>query len=191
MLQPEDLSNHAPRLRLKWDPAERGISGKDIEKLLWDGTPRIALAGSTPGSLTIMPYMMMPDDHKIAADAIHTLLSKPPGIDAPRTPSGEAVLVNGQWNVRIEFSLGSADHVVVFEQRGVDLAGTHSSATLKGDLKGAVQADEIHFRSSHRYQGTAINYEFIGAARDGALSGTVVMGEYGQARWIATRHRYV
>ena len=196
--QPEDLSNHAPQLRIKWDAAALGITGKEIEKLLWEGPPRIAIGGSTgarpealSSSLTIMPYMMMPEDHKIAAEAIHALLSKPPKFDAPRIPSGEAALVPGQWNVRIDFSLGRADHVLVFEQRGTELIGTHSSAALKGDLKGSVQADEIRFRSSHGYQGTTFNYDFTGAFRDGALSGVVAMGEYGQARWTATRHRYV
>jgi uncharacterized pyridoxal phosphate-dependent enzyme len=195
--QPEDLSNHAPQLRIKWDAAVLGITGKEIEKLLWDGTPRIAIGGSTgvrpdamSSSLTIMPYMMMPEDHKIAAEAIHALLSKPPRFDAPRIPSGETAMVHGQWNVLIEFSLGNADHVLLFEQRGTELMGTHSSAKLKGDLKGSVQADEIRFRSSHRYQGTTINYEFTGAFRESALSGNVTMGEYGQARWTATRHRY-
>ncbi len=141
-------------------------------------------------SLTIMPYMMMPDDHKIAAGSIYALLSKPPKIETPQKPQGTPASVNGQWNVKIEYSLGSADHVLVFEQRGAILAGTHSSPTLKGDLRGSVQAEEIHFRSSHRYQGTSVNYEFTGTVHGDTLSGTVAMGEYGQARWTATRHHY-
>ena len=66
ILQPEDLSNHAPQLRIKWDGAALGITGKQVEDLL-KGRPRIIVGGSSASSITIMPYMMMPDDHRIAA----------------------------------------------------------------------------------------------------------------------------
>jgi hypothetical protein len=35
-----------------------------------------------------MPYMMMPGDHKIAADALFQVLSKPPKFEDPVIPSG-------------------------------------------------------------------------------------------------------
>ena len=53
ILQPEDLSNHAPQLRIKWDPAKLGINGKDIEKLLFDGSPRITI-GATNSSARVL-----------------------------------------------------------------------------------------------------------------------------------------
>src|SRR6202011_1530968 len=37
VLQPEDLSNHAPQLRIKWDGAALGITGKDVEERLLNG----------------------------------------------------------------------------------------------------------------------------------------------------------
>ncbi len=77
ILQPEDLSNHAPRLRLNWDTARLGMTGTEVEEILLHGQPRIAVGGSGgsrrengQSSLTIMPYMMMPGDDKIAAEAI-------------------------------------------------------------------------------------------------------------------------
>ena len=90
ILQPEDLSNHAPRLRMNWDAAQLGITGNEVEELLLHGQPRIVVNGasgtrrdSRPSSLTIMPYMMMPGDDKIAAAAIRKLLAKPPQIAVP------------------------------------------------------------------------------------------------------------
>ena len=90
ILQPEDLSNHAPRLRLNWDAARIGITGTEVEDILWHGQPRIAVNGSSgtrrdnhPSSLTIMPYMMMPGDDQIAAAAIRKLLANPPHITVP------------------------------------------------------------------------------------------------------------
>src|SRR5436309_8159855 len=85
IVQPDDLSNHAPQLRIQWDGGALGITGKEVEDILLKGRPRIALAGSTgvrpermASSVTIMPYMMMPDDHKTVAEALHRVLSTPP-----------------------------------------------------------------------------------------------------------------
>ena len=77
IVQPEDLSNHAPQLRIKWDGAALGITGKEVEDHLLNGRPRIIIGGSSgvrpdnmASSITIMPYMMQPDDYKLAAQAL-------------------------------------------------------------------------------------------------------------------------
>ena len=84
-MMPEDLSNHSPRLRIKWDGNTLKITGTELAKTLDAGTPRIQFdefSGTRPdqmeSSLTIMPYIMMPGDDKIVADAIFATLSKPP-----------------------------------------------------------------------------------------------------------------
>ena len=68
--------------------------------------------------------------------------------------------------------------------------GTHVSDTLTGDLRGKVMANQIQFRSSHRTQGTVLSYDFTGTADGDTMQGTVGLGEYGQARWTAHRHKY-
>ena len=197
MRQPVDLSNHAPMLRILWDGSAFGITGTELERELLNGTPRITIGGSSgkrpdamQSSATIMPYMMMPGDHKIAADAIHALLSKPPKFDNPPEPSGKAASVGGQWNARIEFLRGDSDHVLVFEQHERTLVGTHASPALKGDLRGSVEDNQIRFHSSHRFEGTSIGYDFTGTIEGETIAGKVAMGEYGQARWSARRHPY-
>jgi hypothetical protein len=114
ILQPEDLSNHAPRLRITWDAARLGITGSEAEDILLHGQPRIAVGGSrgtrrdnNPSSLTIMPYMMMPGDDKIAAAAIHNLLAKPPHITVP-DPEPPGVDVAGTWVADLTFVSGSS-----------------------------------------------------------------------------------
>src|SRR5207302_6352890 len=130
VLQPVDLSNHAPELRIKWDEAAVGITGKEVEKILLDGNPRIILGGSTASTLTIMPYMMMPNDHKIAADAIYAVLSKPPKIEAPVLPAGDPSNVAGQWDVKMELVSGLANHRVILEPKGKPLVGSPAGRTL-------------------------------------------------------------
>ncbi len=197
VLQPEDLSNHSPMLQIKWDGAKVGITGGEVEKLLWDGTPRIAVGGSSgmrpdsmASSLVIMPYMMMPEDHKIAAEAVHALLSKPPKIEAPVRPSGPPAQIAGQWSLHIDYLVGSADHNLIFEQNGGKVSGTHQSDILTGDLRGSVAGKEASFFSSHRIQGTWIEYAFTGKVDGDSMGGTVSLGEYGPAKFTAHRHRY-
>jgi hypothetical protein len=195
MLQPEDLSNHAPQLRIKWDGAALGITGKEVEERLLNGRPRIAVGGSSgvrpdsmASSLTIMPYMMQPDDHKIASQAIYALLSKPPKIAAPVRPSGSPAQIAGAWDIRIDYLVGTASHHFTIEQSGSGLSGIHAGETLQGALRGNVYANEVSLRSSQKIQGTSLSFDFRGTVEGNSMKGTVSMAEYGTAQWSAIRH---
>jgi L-seryl-tRNA(Ser) seleniumtransferase len=197
VLQPGGLSNHAPRLRIKWDGAQLGITGRELYKLLSDGDPRIVLAEATgdaregmASSATIMPYMMMPGDEKVVAEKLYAMLSSPPPIDRPARPAGPPAGVAGQWDVRLDFTYGNADHVFLFEQDGAGLVGTHRGDILSGDLRGTVDGNEIFFRSSQKYEGTRLRYEFKGNVDGDEMHGVVDLDEYGEARWTARRHLY-
>ncbi len=194
VLQPEDLSNHAPQLRIKWDGAALGITGKEVEERLLNGKPRIAVGGSSgvrpdsmKSSLTIMPYMMQPDDHKIAAPAIYALLSKPPQIPTPVRPSGTPAQVAGSWDVRIEYLLGNSTHHFTIQQSGSGLTGEHAGETLHGSLRGTVYANEVNLRSSQKIQGTSLSFDFRGIVEGNSMKGSVSLGEYGPAKWSAVR----
>jgi len=197
VMQPEGLSNRSPRMRISWDGARLGITGQELEKVLLDTDPRIILGGASgsrrtgmASSLTIMPYMMIPGDEKVVGERLYALLSKPPKIDVPAPPSGAPANVGGQWDAHLEFVRGSADHVLILEQQGSELVGTHRGDILSGDLRGTVEGNEVRFRSSHRYEGTRLGYDFTGQVNGDSMQGTVGLDEYGEARWTAQRHRY-
>jgi hypothetical protein len=137
-----------------------------------------------------MPYMMTPGDEKIAAERLYALLSKPPRFETPERPSGALANVAGQWDIHMEFVRGEADHVLLFEQKEGDLVGTHTGDILAGDLRGSVEGNNVRFRSSHRFEGTRLGYDFSGTVEGDRMQGTVGLEEYGQARWTAVRHRY-
>ena len=85
---------------------------------------------------------------------------------------------------------GSASHALFLEQDGENLSGTHRGDLLAGDLRGAVAGSQVRFRSSFKYEGTRLNYDFDGRLENGKLAGVIDMGEYGKARWTAQRHQY-
>lgn len=194
VLQPEDLSNHAPRLKISWDAAQLGITGKELEETLLAGTPRITIGGSQgerpnrmKSAITIMPYMMMPDDHKIVGKAIKDLLAKPPKFENPVIPTGEPAAVAGIWDVDVTFTMGSARHRVMFEQKAGHLTGLHEGETVNGKLMGELHANQIRFRSAQRLEGNVLSYDFKGTVQGDTMSGEVALGEYGKAQWTAKR----
>jgi len=194
---PEGLSNRTPQLRIEWDANAVGITGQEVAKLLLEGEPRIVLAGGTgsrpdhmKSSVAVTPYMMMPGDYKIVAERLYAVLSKPPKFENPAVPQGELANVAGQWQAEITFLRGSANHTLVLEQHGQDLVGTHHGEFVSGDLNGKVTANQVHFHSRQRIQGQHLSYEFLGTVDGEKMSGTINMGEYGEAKFTAERHQY-
>ena len=192
--QPVDLSNHAPVLQLSWDARSVGITGSEIEELLLNGNPRIAVAGSSgnrrdmsrPSTLRIMPYMMMPGDQEIAARAIYRLLSKPPKFADP-VIAPPTVQVAGNWTIDVKFLTGSATHQMTITQDGAKLSGTHRGETISGNLAGSVEGDRVSMRSSQKIQGTSLSFQFSGKVTGDTMRGEVALAEYGKAEWSAKR----
>jgi hypothetical protein len=118
------------------------------------------------------------------------VISKPPHFEAEPVPQGAPAAVAGQWEATITYLRGSAVHNLIIEQNGDKLVGTHQGETVSGDLSGAVAANQVRFRSSQRIQGTRLSYDFTGTVDGDKMSGSVNLGEYGEAKWTAQRHQY-
>jgi D-glucosaminate-6-phosphate ammonia-lyase len=194
ILQPVDLSNHAPVLQLSWDARQVGITGTEVEELLLKGSPRIVVGGSggtrrdmsRPSTLRVMPYMMQPGDYRIASDAIYKILSKPPAMSAPEILA-PSVNVAGVWTADLKFLTGSARHELTLAQTEAKLTGTHKGETLAGNLSGSVEGNRILIRSSQKIQGTSLSFQFAGTASGDTMQGTVDLAEYGKAEFTARR----
>ncbi len=186
-----DLSNRTPELVVQWDPAKLGISGQDVFKVLLETEPRINLARSSANSVAVVPYQMQAGDERVVADRLYGVLSKPPKMDPPAAPpTGPAAQVAGMWEVKLDFVYGSANHKLVFEQDGGRLLGTHEGEFASGDLSGTVAGNRVRFQSSLPTDGQRVSFQFDGTEQGGKLTGTVALGEYGEARWTAERHSY-
>jgi hypothetical protein len=194
---PDSLSNNAPTLIIEWDASKLGITGKEVSKHLYDTEPRLILAGargSRPhtlaSSVSVMPYMMTPGDDKIAAERLFAVLSKPPKVEAAPPLSDSPAIVAGQWDVIIEYARGTARHALVFEQKTGALTGTHHGEIVAGDLRGGVVGNEVHFVANHRIEGTSLHFSFRGHVHGDNMTGTVDLGEYGDAKFTSQRHQY-
>lgn len=197
LLLPKGRSNRSPSLQVQWDMEQIPLTGQDVELLLWEGSPRIAVSGA--GSFLPFPPNMKPNirinssqlkagEEKVIAQRVFEVLSKPPQIAKASSPA--AFDLNGQWDLEMKFAASTVNQRLVFEQKGNDLAGTHYASFGERDLVGALHGRDILVRSSYTRQGVRLNFEFTGTVSGDTMEGRVSMGEYGMADWKAKRRTY-
>ena len=116
---------------------------------------------------------------------------RPPIRSRVEETASPAASVDGRWDVQIDFVHDFAKHVLVLEQQGSQIVGTHFGEHAEGDLDGSLSGSQIRLRSNQRFEGTSLAYRFEGQLDSaGTIKGAVNLGEYGTAQWTATRHRY-
>ncbi len=134
-----------------------------------------------------MPYMMAAGEEKIVADAIYEGLTKPGHYENPLVPQGPLAQVGGNWTVEIKYIRGTGEQRFTLQQDGDQLSGTQAGEIYQAELKGRVQADHIELRSEMEVPGNSIQWTFRGVVSGNNASGTVHMGEYGDATWTAVK----
>jgi hypothetical protein len=98
--------------------------------------------------------------------------------------------VAGRWDLTIQFVRGTGNYTAFFEQDGEQLRGTFRGQFIEGELEGTTQQERVQFRGMLKIEGTELLYHFSGNVGTEAMTGTVTMEEYGEARWTARkRHR--
>lgn len=195
--QPRGRSNPSPSLTISWDIKQIPLTGDDVEQLLWNGNPRIAVSGA--GSFLPFPPNMQPNisintsqldpgEERVIADRVHAILSKPPSI---KKPTGAAATdISGEWDLEMKFAASVVNQRLVFEQKDNKLKGTHFASIGSREITGSLHGNEILMRSSYTLQGMRINYQFTGIVNGDTMEGTVSLSEYGTASWKAKRHQY-
>lgn len=195
--EPKGRSNRAPSVTINWDKSVIPLTGEDMEGLLWDGTPRIAVSGAgsflpfppnLQPNISIHTPALQPGEEKIIADRVYALLTKPPMI---KRAAGEAAFdLSGQWDLKMKFSASTVDQTLIIEQKGNEFIGTHIASIGSRDLDGTLHGKQITIRSSYTKDGVRINYTFTGTADANTMQGKVSLSEYGDAEWTAKRHDY-
>jgi seryl-tRNA(Sec) selenium transferase len=193
-LEPEDLSNRATQLRVKWDANVLKITGPELVAKLDAGTPRILInagSGQRPdqmaSSVTIMPYMLDPGEAHIIAEAMHAALTNPGPHPAPVAPSGAPAAIDGAWAVTVRYLRGEGAQKFTIHQTGGEVSGRHDGEHYSGRLRGRVEGDQVELHTVMDVPGNPIRWTFTGSVQGGGMSGKADMGEYGPVTWAATR----
>jgi uncharacterized pyridoxal phosphate-dependent enzyme len=194
ILQPEDLSNRSPQLRVHWDANALKITGRELEAKLDAGTPRILVGNATgvrpdrmASAVTIMPYMMAPGEAEIVADAIYEGLTKTGDYQNPVIPQGQTAQLGGSWIVLIDYLCGTGMQRFELKQNGEDIEGMLHGEIYTASLSGKVQANQIDLKGTMQTSGYEVRWTFHGTNTGARLAGTADMGEYGNVPWRAFR----
>jgi uncharacterized pyridoxal phosphate-dependent enzyme len=102
---PKEITNHVPRLWVKWDERAFNFSREDCFKALQDGEPSIVPL-RTPMGITIVPWMMAPGQEKIVAGRLREVLEQARKTAMSRPARTDAELARGfgmdnpidEWN---------------------------------------------------------------------------------------------
>jgi L-seryl-tRNA(Ser) seleniumtransferase len=87
---PKEVTNHVPRLYVKWDEKAFNFSREDCFKALQEGDPSI-VALRTPLGVTIVTWMMAPGEEKIVAQRLKEVLehARRTAHERPERPAAE------------------------------------------------------------------------------------------------------
>lgn len=179
------FSNVAPMLHIAWDEQTLGCSAPEIAAELRAGDPPIIMP-ARPDALVLMPYMMETGEAEIVAQRLLALLSNRPTAGQPRRVlPPPSVNVAGQWLIESSYSLGASVHSMVLKQDGALLSGDYRSQYAATTLQGTVSGDRVAFRAQIRYEASSVEYEYTGVFDGETMHGSVDMGEYYTAEWVA------
>ncbi|MGH9371221.1 MAG: hypothetical protein ACRD15_06790, partial [Vicinamibacterales bacterium] len=199
------LSNRSPRVTIRWNSAQLGITGPTVSDLLDKGEPRIALGGGGGGrqgtdlpgdtGISIVSAMMTSGDEKIVAQRIVQVLSATHTLEPVEAPLAPVADLSGRWDIEIAYVASATTHVVHLRQDGNRLTGIHQGNFVTRDIAGTISADAVSLASTvTERHGDSLNYRFTGKVSGETIAGTLDMGEYLDAIWTARRassHRSV
>jgi hypothetical protein len=197
ILLPKGRSNRSPSLHVEWDISLIPLTGQDVEELLWENNPRIAVSGAgsyLPFPPNMEPYIIInpsqltAGEEKVIAKSVYELLSNPPQM---QKPSGLAAFnLSGLWDLEIQFVASIVNQTFMLEQKGNDIFGTHHASFGARELTGTLHGNDILIRSSYTSQGVRLNFQFTGVVSKDNMDGILSLGEYGRAEWKAKRRQY-
>ena len=97
--------------------------------------------------------------------------------------------LNGEWDMRIQFLSGEAQHTLRFEQDGEALSGVYRSQYGAEPLQGNVRGNVVQIQTDIRYEGQGVVYRFEGTINGTEMQGDLDLGEYWQASWTAQKRQ--
>jgi uncharacterized pyridoxal phosphate-dependent enzyme len=176
ILEPEGV-DRVPRLRITWDRDKYPLDGLGLRYRVLDGEPRVMLDdnSATENSIAVDPFQLQPGEASQVGDAVvAALLISAQAEPIPVRPP--ALEIAGDWELQVDLLHGSRVHRLALKQDGNAVAGHQQSDRFEGPVRGAIEADAIHFSFDGRHDASNISFRFEGRVRDGAMAGTVEMG---------------
>lgn len=190
VFEPTELSNRSPVLNIYWDPTKLNITGEEVAEELGRNKPRVAIGSETKDgktSINITTGQMQPGNDKVVADRIYEVLSRKRD-PKPTTLTAPAANISGRWDADIEFFSSNSNHSLFIEQDGNWIQGVHKGEFTVRDMRGTIEGDTVKLRSVDRHPADSITFTFTGMLSGDSITGSIYMGEYRTAKFVAKRN---
>ena len=109
-------------------------------------------------------------------------------IQSPATLTAPAGNIAGRWDADIEFFSSTSKHTLFIEQDGNWIQGSHKGEFTVRDMRGTIEGDIVKLRSVDRHPADSITFTFTGTLSGDMITGSIYMGEYRTAKFIAKRN---
>jgi len=194
MPDPKLIHHVTPYLFITWNPDELHLTGQEVSEELGNTFPRVGVAiyRDEPGltGISLVGYMMVPGDDKIAASRIKEVIARkrsPKPAVAMKAPS---VNMLGRWDLEVQF-YNSLDrqHLFIDQQDGNYFSGVHISDFSEREINGTIEGNEIKMQSTWVIPGDRIQTTFKGMFSGETVSGEIDMHEFLSAKFSAKRTR--
>ncbi len=192
--EPELIHHVTPYLYIRWNPEQLHVTGEEIAEELGTIAPRIAVqvgkdeAGIT--GITLVGYMMIPGNDKVAANRIHEVLSRkrqPKVIQAMKNPVMNMV---GLWDMEVEyFSSKVTQHLFIDTQEGNWITGMFKTEFSSRPFTGSIDGNEVKILCNLYWPGDRILTTMQGSISSGVLTGEMDFHEFNNAKFSAKRHK--
>ena len=190
VFEPTELSNKSPVLNIFWDPLMLNITGEEVAEELGRNKPRVAIGSQTKDgktSINITAGQMQPGNDKVVAARIYEVLSRKRD-PKPTTLTAPAANISGRWDADVEFFSSTSKHTLFIEQDGNWIQGSHKGEFTVRDMRGTIEGDAVKLRSVDRHPADSITFIFSGTLSGDTITGSIYMGEYRTAKFIAKRN---
>ena len=189
--EPEGINNRSASLTISWDPEKLHLNSSDLIQELINSKPRITVgAGRNTDngmtSISINASQMQVGQDKIVGDRIFELLTKK---RIPKTGSemkAPAALINGRWDLEIDYFSSKSEHMLYIEQDGNWIKGIHKTDFSVREVSGSIEGNEVKFLSPGRRP--AVSYTFSGTLDGDTISGKIDMGEFLTANFTGKKN---
>ena len=192
--EPELIHHVTPYLYIRWNPDQLHVTGEEIAEELGTIAPRIAVqvgkdeAGLT--GITLVGYMMIPGNDKVAANRIHEVLSRkrqPKVIQEMKNPVMNMV---GLWDMEVEyFSSKVTQHLFIDTQEGNWITGMFKTEFSSRPFTGSIDGNEVKILCNLYWPGDRILTTMKGSISSGVLTGEMDFHEFNNAKFSAKKHK--
>ena len=192
--EPELIHHVTPYLFIRWNPDQLHITGEEIAEELGTIAPRIAVQVGKDESgltgITLVGYMMIPGNDKVAANRIHEVLSRkrqPKVIQEMKNPVMNMV---GLWDMEVEyFSSKVTQHLFIDTQEGNWITGMFKTEFSSRPFTGSIDGNEVKILCNLYWPGDRILTTMQGSISSGVLTGEMDFHEFNNAKFIAKKHK--